>query len=219
MIDWSLWSPEPVRANLVQLPLSYGRPQHKFAVVIENIFTQVECDALIAITEGNGYQKALLGTSLNMDRRNSDRSMIDSHAVADILWSRLQPWIPDNLYEGKANVVGINERFKFLRYDPGQYFKAHNDGAFHRNAYEQSRLTVQIYLNEGFKGGETTFVGSDKDGNFKPGRAKGNVPIVPKTGSALIFMQNIFHEGTELEEGRKYTVRTEVMYQNIQKFN
>ena len=39
MIDWSLWRPEPVQANLVQLPLSFGRPQHKFAVVIDNIFT------------------------------------------------------------------------------------------------------------------------------------------------------------------------------------
>ena len=49
-------------------------------------------------------------------------------------------------------------------------------------------------------GGATTFLGTP------------NVEVVPKTGTALVFEHNIFHEGSELFDGLKYTVRTDIMY-------
>ena len=39
--------------------------------------------------------------------------------------------------------------------------------------------------------------------------------IHPKVGLALLFVHNIEHEGSLLEEGRKYAVRTDVMYEEI----
>jgi len=145
------------------------------------------------VTENNGYELALIATTggqiKNLKKRNSDRSMVDSFEVSKVFWERLKPYVPETFkhFRGEAKAVGINERLKFLRYDEGQYFKPHNDGAYHRfgsNPPEESKITVQFYLNEGFKGGETTFVGSDKNGKLH----QNNVPIVPKMGSALLFV-------------------------------
>jgi hypothetical protein len=35
---------------------------------------------------------------------------------------------------------------------------------------------------------------------------------VPKTGMALVFSQDLYHEGSTLISGRKYAVRTDFMY-------
>jgi hypothetical protein len=54
-----------------------------------------------------------------------------------------------------------------------------------------------IYLNDGFKGGETKF---------------NNVVVAPKKGSALIFYHYLEHEGSEVIEGIKYVLRTDIMF-------
>ena len=62
---------------------------------------------------------------------------------------------------------------------------------------------MQLYLHdvpEEF-GGATTFIGAGK-----------NFPCQPKCGSALVFTQNLLHEGSLVKKGIKYTMRTEVMY-------
>ncbi len=60
-------------------------------------------------------------------------------------------------------------------------------------------------------GGETTFlrVGSKKDFEKKENR----VPVKPKAGSVLVFQHDILHEGSEVKEGRKYTIRMDVLYE------
>ena len=71
-----------------------------------------------------------------------------------------------------------------------------------------SRITVQLYLHdvpEEF-GGATTFIGAGK-----------NFPCRPKCGSALVFTQNLLHEGSLVKKGIKYTMRTEVMYRPMDK--
>ena len=36
--------------------------------------------------------------------------------------------------------------------------------------------------------------------------------IVPRTGSVLLFEHQCYHEGATLEQGRKYVVRSDLMY-------
>ena len=70
-------------------------------------------------------------------------------------------------------------------------------------AGDLSRITIQMYLHdvpEDF-GGATTFLGPKKEKSCQP-----------KCGSALLFTQNLFHEGSLVKKGIKYTMRTEVMY-------
>ena len=40
------------------------------------------------------------------------------------------------------------------------------------------------------------------------------MPCQPRGGSVLLFTQNIYHEGSLLRKGLKYTMRTEVMYRH-----
>ena len=98
---------------------------------------------------------------------------------------------------GGREVVGFDDRFRFYRYDIGQQFDWHYDGPFTRPNGERSRLTFMIYLNDDFEGGQTSFK---------------NCTIVPKTGLALLFIPQIRHKGEPVTKGRKYVLRTDVMY-------
>ena len=78
---------------------------------------------------------------------------------------------------------------------------------FGPKAGEASYITVQLYLNDKFKGGSTRFLsGSVKN----PGTRYYDVK--PKVGSVLIFDHDILHEGSEVKNGTKYSVRTDIMY-------
>ncbi|XP_076470998.1 uncharacterized protein LOC143300938 isoform X2 [Babylonia areolata] len=181
--------------------------QDCLAFVLHNVLTPKECKDYIKMTEKKGYEKALVnvggGRQMMMtDVRNSDRCIIDSTEEADKIWQRIKSYIPEIWKE--RSVMGLNERLRFLRYDPGQYFKPHFDGSYRRENGEISYITVQLYLNEGFHGGSTTFLSKRKDDE--------RCEVVPKTGSALIFQHNMLHEGSKLEKGRKYAMRTDVMF-------
>lgn len=179
----------------------------KFAVTVDNVFTAEECQALIDLSEASGnYKRALVNTGFGQqtymkDVRNNDRWIHDNVIMAADFFSKVSSFIPatfDNM-----PVSCLNERLRFLRYDPKQYFKPHHDGEYTRDDNsETSRVTVQIYLNDNkLIGGETTFIGMRK-----------NTAVYPKTGRVLLFQHDILHEGSPVISGRKYVIRTDVMY-------
>jgi len=67
-----------------------------------------------------------------------------------------------------------------------------------------------LYLNEGFKGGNTQF--------FEKHTNKPNHFVAPQTGLAIVFYQNskLPHIGEAITEGRKYIMRTDIMYRCIE---
>jgi prolyl 4-hydroxylase len=111
---------------------------------------------------------------------------------------RLRAHLPPFVQGRQA--IGLNERFRFYRYDPGERFAGHIDAPFRRANGEQSLLTLMIYLNADFDGGETTFR---------------DLVVRPQTGTALVFRHDIFHEGTAVRRGRKYVLRTDVMFNPV----
>jgi hypothetical protein len=80
------------------------------------------------------------------------------------------------------------------------------------NARQSSLFTFLIYLNDDFKGGETTFfIPSVKDGVINA------YPVKPIMGSVAVFPHGeaqgaLLHEGTGVVEGAKYVIRTDVEY-------
>ena len=141
-----------------------------------------------AITTATGFR-------LDLETRNNDRVIFDDTALADWLWPKVRDEIPAILNGRPA--VGLNERFRLYRYAPGQRFSWHSDGAFRRENGEMSLLTFMICLNDGYTGGETRFEGSK---------------VVGRTGMALVFHHGVVHEEAEVTEGRKYALRSDVMY-------
>ncbi|MDJ0366019.1 2OG-Fe(II) oxygenase [Hymenobacter sp. H14-R3] len=98
---------------------------------------------------------------------------------------------------GNSTACGLNELFRFYRYQRGHKFKGHYDESYARNAHEASYFTFMVYLNDNFQGGDTTFRG---------------VRIRPRQGMALIFLHSLYHEGSEVTQGVKYVLRLDVMY-------
>lgn len=193
-----------VKEDLDLEPIS---KKDKLAFLLHNVFTREECVALIKISEDTGYTPALVNIGgrnqvLIKGFRDSFRVLIDDKNFASALLNRISHFLPKT-FQGK-NLVEVNERFRFLRYDKKDKFQSHVDGSYMRDDHSAITLiTLQIYLNEGFKGGETTFLQATTNNR---------VPVVPKTGMILVFEHKILHEGSMIKSGRKYTIRTDVLY-------
>lgn len=173
--------------------------------VIRDIFNQEQCNSLITLSEQSGYEEAPINTRLGQvikkDVRNNSRFILDDHKLAGDLWQRAKDFVPQSIRHW--SVVGLNERLRFYRYDPGQRFAPHFDGSFRRDNGEESLLTFMVFLNDDFTGGETNFYVIN-------GRLKASVK--PQLGMAVAFIHQQLHEGAPVETGRKYVLRTDVMY-------
>lgn len=181
----------------VQL-LSTGR---ELAFTVNGLLSIWECQDLIRSSEAHGYEAAPITTPrgflMRPDVRSNTRVMYDDPILADRLWQRLQSHVPE-AWSRPWVAVGLNERFRLYRYEPGQYFRWHHDGAFQRSPSERSELTVLVYLNDDFEGGTTDFDGGPS--------------VVPVAGAALVFAHGQRHQGAPPTRGRKYVLRTDVMY-------
>jgi hypothetical protein len=166
---------------------------------LSDFFSTSECADYIRMCESLGFGEAPIETSFGprmmKDVRNNSRAMVDDSSLAQLVWERASQYVPQTLRGHRA--IGVNERFRFDRYDPGQTFRWHRDGYFERPNGERSRLTLMVYLNDDFIGGETRFEQS---------------VIKPVSGMALCFIHHLAHEGAEVKHGRKYVMRTDVMY-------
>jgi predicted 2-oxoglutarate/Fe(II)-dependent dioxygenase YbiX len=178
--------------------------------VIHEFLSPEECASYIALSESTGYDDAPInsfgGPTIRKDIRNNDRVMIDDASLATNIWERLMPHFPERAQFWIP--VGLNERFRFYRYDPGQQFDWHYDGCYERSPLERSAFTFMIYLNGYIAGGATEF-------NMRSrGSIQNDDPIVrvqPEAGKALVFPHNILHRGAPVADGRKYVMRTDVM--------
>ncbi len=166
---------------------------------IKNFITEEECERMIFTSEQMGYEEAMIqtGTGMRMykDVRNNDRVIFDDKVLAAAIFERAKLFLPAELKEW--TLLGLNERFRFYRYEEGQYFKWHKDGNYARNEDEVSFLTLLIYLNGDYTGGSTSFRWET---------------IQPEKGMALVFPHMMLHQGAPVESGVKYVLRTDVMY-------
>ncbi|MFZ5893349.1 MAG: 2OG-Fe(II) oxygenase [Myxococcota bacterium] len=170
---------------------------------VTNVLAEVECTEWIRTTETRGFSSAPITTAYGFvmapSVRNNTRVIIDDRERAAALWKRLSAFVPQTLEN--HSVVGLNERFRVYRYDPGQYFRWHSDGPFVRNPREQSLLTLMVYLSDDFTGGSTDF-----------DTRRDALRVTPQAGMALVFEHPLRHQGAPVTAGRKYVLRTDVMY-------
>ncbi|KAJ3739796.1 hypothetical protein DFH05DRAFT_1512844 [Lentinula detonsa] len=179
---------------------------------------------------------------LNTRYRHNDRILRFDHDAAKEIYERVLPIVENDIgtikegskwgrivgggngdqVRGTWNLVGLNERLSFLRYGPGHFFKEHFDGRLDLPDGRKSRVTIQIYLNGSdtatLEGGATRFWDPgywDPKGAIVDFQPK-FLDVVPKTGSALIFQQRgLYHSGETVQEGLKYTMRTDFMFEQI----
>lgn len=182
---------------------------------ITGFLTNAECDDYIALAEARGFEEAPVTTSRGMvlmkDLRNNDRVMFDDKDRTQELYRRLSGQLAPR-FNKKWAPIGLNERLRLYRYDVGQQFDWHLDGYFERPTGERSFFTFMIYLNDDFEGGATSFTDDRMSTN-----SRGLFRITPRRGMALLFHHPIRHRGDPVTAGRKYVLRTDIMYGRLGK--
>lgn len=172
---------------------------NKNIFIVENFWSKEKCEAFINKSEMLGYEAATIDTERGQkvveSVRNNNRVIHKNFELATEIWKELKEYAPQKI--GLSQAIGLNELFRFYKYQPGQLFKKHRDQSFIRNEIEASYFTFMIYLNDNYEGGETTF---------------NEIIIQPKTGNALIFLHDLEHEGSPVVSGIKYVLRTDIMY-------
>ena len=173
---------------------------HSF--IIDHFLTEEECTRLILRSEAIGFEEAkvqLDGNQVMMKGiRNNQRILLTDVELAEAMWFKLQPFMPSEI--GRSEAIGLNELFRFYKYEPGERFKKHRDGSYIRNESEASYFTFLIYLNADFEGGTTKL----EEGI-----------VEPETGRALVFPHSLKHSGEQVIKGTKYVLRSDVMYRLI----
>jgi hypothetical protein len=169
------------------------------AFSIDAFLDPEECGQLIALAEAQGFSSAGVRTAAGPKAmplvRNNERVMVASAPWVWLIWQRLSLiGLPE--LDGQVP-AGLPQDLRFYRYTPGQRFKMHKDGPWNEGGLT-SKLTLLVYLNDGFRGGDTGFR------DFR---------VTPRMGPALVFIHDTWHEGAAVEQGVKYVLRSDVLYQ------
>lgn len=161
---------------------------------VDEVYSPTECQEFIRLIES---KQPAIATN-NPMYRNQDRVMLDDPAVSQDLFGRLMKHLPFNL--GDFRLARLNERLRFYRYKPGQNFSSHMDHWYQASDTEITLLSVWVYFNGDFQGGETLFIEQLDE------------IVKPQPGRVAIFQHKIRHEGCEVRHGTKYAMRTDVIY-------
>lgn len=178
----------------IQIPMRFEA--ERLLWWVDNVYTPSECADFIDLIERSS---PTLATN-NPLYRDQDRVIRDDPGVATDLFRRLRPHLPETM--GPLRLVGINERLRFYRYRRGQRFSPHMDHWYQPNEHQITLLTVLVYFNEDFEGGETRFMEQIEE------------VVRPRSGMAVLFQHKIRHEGCEVRGGAKYAMRTDVLYES-----
>lgn len=190
--------------NSIDLSLLTDNPS-KFLYIVPNVLSDQECNDLIHLSSDKYEPRFKDQPDLAW---NHDRWVCNDPLIATRLFDQLCIAFPDLKHKHEAQA--LNPFLRFLRYHAGQRFAPHVDGQTElqiEGVDMISNFTVQFYLNDDYQGGETTFI---EELPVK-GRDKHKIPIKGQKGRAVIFTQDLLHEGSTVSEGTKYTLRTDLM--------
>src|SRR5688500_1793442 len=128
--------------------MRYESLLHPDIFVIHGFLSADECERFRVRSELMGYGDAPITTPFGFQMmkqyRNNDRVMLDDIDLASQMFDRLRIFLPP--HRSSCELVGLNERFRFYRYAPGQRFRKHMDGCHRREGGDCSQLTFMIYL-------------------------------------------------------------------------
>ncbi len=165
----------------------------RFLCIIEDVFSEAECTAFIQ--ELDAAEKL---STVDSGLALYDRAMLISPMWAEEVKGRIRNLVPDNI----RDIFVVNDHFRFSKYNDGGHFKIHRDGVNSDGKGNYSLLTLNVFLNNGFVGGETDFFRED---------GQRFVRAVPKPGRGALFETNVLHCGNSVSEGNKYLLRTDIM--------
>jgi prolyl 4-hydroxylase len=155
----------------LQLPAENRLSDHPRVSAFPALLSPAECDFLIAEARPWLEPAVVIDPQSGRQLRNPVRTS-DGMAFALIRENPAVHALNRRIAALTGTQVAQGESLQVLRYRPGQEYKPHFDAV--AGEANQRILTVLVYLNEGYRGGETLFVRSGL-------RFKG------KRGDALVF--------------------------------
>ena len=174
---------------------------HPLVWRVSELFDQVTCDELIQLANRQtwltGTVNSTQGRTVKENLRNNSLCLYKNPRLHNYLSNLIQQHVPSTLKS--MEYYQLNTTLRCYRYQTGQYFHPHYDQAYDGPNHSISHLTMLIYLNDNFEGGETDF--PELQQKFSP-----------KQGSAIFFQHAILHEGCSVTSGVKYILRGDVLY-------
>ncbi len=192
-----------------------------------------ECRRLVALTEALGYLPDAAVSLPRSVRHNDNLTWVADDATVDLLWQRCAAALADfRAPVTGSRALGLNARFRFYRYGPGDYFAPHTDGAWPGSRVVDGELVANacpdrysqysliLLLSEGFSGGATAFYLDPED----PGRPHRGGPgaavesVSTPLGAALCFPHgthplHCVHASKPIVSGSKYILRTDILFE------
>mmetsp|Transcript_32141 Transcript_32141/g.96865 ORF Transcript_32141/g.96865 Transcript_32141/m.96865 type:complete len:352 (-) Transcript_32141:175-1230(-) len=199
--------------------------------VLHNFLSAAECADVIAQAEVAGLR------SVNADgyprsMRVTSKANFWGFEAAQRLFERVQPELGDGAIvvpsedmdlasergvcvavPGTYHPYGCNPVLRVCRYTAGGHFQPHRDGGFQLRAGENTSIkTLMVYLNDDFEGGATSFYTDSQECYALPEDKFRTYAFRPKAGDCLVFNSAHVHDGGKVSGGKKYILRSEVMY-------
>jgi len=225
------------------------------AFVLHDVLSKLVCEQLIHVTEQLGFGSYQAGKNchgamqvlVSQEVANCVGQVISRHvAIDEVEKRRTEMDGPDKFEDVRLVYSGLNRRWRVYRYAPGgeETFAPHIDAGFPPSGLSAdgseliwdatddddnvvSRLTVLMYLNDDFVGGETKFYQPLSELDDALGTTPPLIASVrPVAGSVLVFPQAVteeavdyarkhwpVHEGAPVKSGRpKYVIRSDVLF-------
>ena len=96
-----------------------------------NVASVKECQNLIEISELVGYQQDAAVSLPRSVRHNDSFTWVVDRITNALLWQRCTEAVNQNPEISEhRKALGLNARYRFYRYGPGDYFSPHTDGSW-----------------------------------------------------------------------------------------
>tara|TARA_B110000467_G_C18227131_1_gene426516 strand:+ start:173 stop:940 length:768 start_codon:yes stop_codon:yes gene_type:complete len=236
--DLPLWGSNienPMRLNEASLQLITREDIASVpgAFQLHKVLSKEECQNLIQATEALGYTDDAAVSLPRSVRHNNNLTWVADDTTTDLLWQRCEESFTDehNLFFGNKP-LGLNGRFRFYKYQQGDFFSTHTDGSWPgsrivdreliANAFDDrwSMYTFLIFLTDDYEGGHTQFrVNSEHPELPARGRESSEtVNIRTPAGSVLCFPHgthplHCLHGSEIITAGTKYIIRSDVLFE------
>ncbi len=195
-----------------------------------HVLSAAECRRLLALTESIGYVQDAAVSLPRSIRHNHSLTWVVDDRTSEIIWQRCRRSMPHwpDLFFGKRP-LGLNNRFRFYRYRPGDFFRPHTDGAWPgsrivdnqliANAYADrwSQLSFLLFLSDRYQGGSTRFYTRSPVAQQAHKGGTDCVDIRTPAGAALCFPHgshplHCIHSSEKIISGTKYIIRSDVLF-------
>ncbi|KAH9981357.1 hypothetical protein BGW80DRAFT_1162834 [Lactifluus volemus] len=189
-------------------------------LLLGNVFTPAECRTFVEFIDSQPLELTppkKRGEAARVNHRVS----LPSPDFADRLWIILRPHLPTFPYPASTKrpdssarpAHSLNSNIRLYKYTPSQHFDPHYDDSV-RDAKTgaTSEWTLLVYLTgveDGVQGGETIFYPNSK------AKASEAMAVPLTRGTALLHRHGnecLLHEGSQVRNGTKYVLRSDVMF-------